>query len=183
MNWMLHIHVHVLYNFTKVKILWKQTYIVHVVCRHTCFCIAPTYTHTCIHTCTCIDVCPCACLLAFVPMCLCAMCLCAHVFVCPCPRACELVLLFTQESPAESVINWDMKRTFVSHTHFKEKDAREFLQKISKAYSVYDPEVGYCQGFSFIIAVLLLQVWVCIWARGLEVGGGGGGGFGPVCGP
>eukprot|EP00731_Ephydatia_muelleri_P036067 Em0198g1a len=69
----------------------------------------------------------------------------------------ELTELCRKESPAESVINWDMKRTFVSHTHFKEKDAREFLQKICKAYSVYDPEVGYCQGFSFIIAVLLLQ--------------------------
>eukprot|EP00731_Ephydatia_muelleri_P024370 Em0016g641a len=42
----------------------------------------------------------------------------------------ELTELCRKESPAESVINWDMKRTFVSHTHFKEKDAREFLQKI-----------------------------------------------------
>ena len=61
------------------------------------------------------------------------------------------------------------------HTHFKEKDFREFLQKISKAYSVYDLEIGYCQGFSYIIAVLLLQVWVCM---GCGVGGGGGGGGG-----
>ena len=35
---------------------------------------------------------------------------------------------------------------------------KEVLYKISKAYSIYDEEVGYCQGISFIIAVLLLQV-------------------------
>ena len=79
-----------------------------------------------------------------------------------------------QESPAENVISWDMKRTFVNHTHFKEKDAKEILQKICKAYSVYDPEVGYCGGFSFIVAVLLLQVlyvvFVCM-CEGVECEG------------
>ena len=30
--------------------------------------------------------------------------------------------------------------------------------RISKAYSVYDSEVGYCQGQSFLIAALLLQM-------------------------
>ena len=63
-----------------------------------------------------------------------------------------------QESPAENVIKWDIKRTFVNHTHFKDEEPKELLRKICKAYSVYDPEVGYCQGFSFIIAVLMLQV-------------------------
>ena len=31
----------------------------------------------------------------------------------------------------------------------------------SQAYSVYDDEVGYCQGMSFLAAVLLLHVRVC----------------------
>ena len=35
---------------------------------------------------------------------------------------------------------------------------QEALFRISKAYSVYDSEVGYCQGQSFLIAALLLQV-------------------------
>ena len=33
-----------------------------------------------------------------------------------------------------------------------------FFFKVSKAYSVYDREVGYCQGLSFIAASLLLHM-------------------------
>ena len=65
-----------------------------------------------------------------------------------------------QESPAENVINWDIKRTYVGHGFFQEEDKKEALYKISKAYSVYDEEVGYCQGFSFMAAVVLLQVYI-----------------------
>lgn len=68
------------------------------------------------------------------------------------------VCVFLQESPAENVINWDIKRTYVGHGYFQEPSNRNALYKISKAYSVYDEEVGYCQGFSFMAAVLLLQV-------------------------
>ena len=59
------------------------------------------------------------------------------------------------------MINWDVKRTYVGHGFFQDDSAnggKEALYKISKAYSVYDAEVGYCQGFSFMAAVLLLQV-------------------------
>ena len=52
----------------------------------------------------------------------------------------------------------DMQRTYLGHDYFHEPVARDVLYKISKAYSIYDQEVGYCQGLSFIIAVLLLQV-------------------------
>ena len=69
----------------------------------------------------------------------------------PCP-------LPAQESPTKDVIVWDIKRTYVAHEFFREPSGREALEKISKAYSVYDEEVGYCQGLSFIVAVLLLQV-------------------------
>ena len=61
------------------------------------------------------------------------------------------------------MINWDIKRTYVGHGFFQEEDKKEALYKISKAYSVYDEEVGYCQGFSFMAAVVLLQV--CKYAR------------------
>ena len=57
------------------------------------------------------------------------------------------------------MINWDIKRTYVGHGFFQEEDKKEALYKISKAYSVYDEEVGYCQGFSFMAAVVLLQVY------------------------
>ena len=66
--------------------------------------------------------------------------------------------LSLKDSPTESVINWDIKRTYVGHEFFQEASGKEALYKISKAYSVYDTEVGYCQGFSFMAAVLLLQV-------------------------
>ena len=52
----------------------------------------------------------------------------------------------------------DMQRTYLGHDYFHEPVARDVLYKISKAYSIYDAEVGYCQGLSFIVAVLLLQV-------------------------
>jgi len=63
-----------------------------------------------------------------------------------------------QDSPAENVINWDIKRTYVGHDYFQDEANKAALYKISKAYSIYDEEVGYCQGFSFMAAVLLLQV-------------------------
>ena len=63
-----------------------------------------------------------------------------------------------QESPTKDIIDWDIKRTYVAHEFFREEQGKEALEKISKAYSVYDEEVGYCQGLSFIAAVLLLQV-------------------------
>ena len=59
----------------------------------------------------------------------------------------------------------DMQRTYLGHYYFHEQEARDSLYKICKAYSIYDEEVGYCQGLSFIIAVLLLQVskYACTW--------------------
>lgn len=35
---------------------------------------------------------------------------------------------------------------------------QDALFKVSKAYAVYDLEVGYCQGLSFVAASLLLHV-------------------------
>jgi hypothetical protein len=66
-------------------------------------------------------------------------------------------LLIPKESPAENIINMDMQRTYLGHDFFHEPVARDVLYKISKAYSIYDAEVGYCQGLSFIVAVILLQ--------------------------
>ena len=71
-----------------------------------------------------------------------------------------------QESRYEAIILMDMQRTYLGHNFFHEKESRDSLYKICKAYSIYDDEVGYCQGLSFIIAVLLLQVR---WWRGMYV--------------
>ena len=69
-------------------------------------------------------------------------------------------ILVTKESPDEKVIFRDIHRTFPAHEFFKESGGvgQESLFRISKAYSVYDSEIGYCQGQSFLIAALLLQM-------------------------
>ncbi|PWA21272.1 hypothetical protein CCH79_00009385 [Gambusia affinis] len=65
-----------------------------------------------------------------------------------------------QDSAQESVITRDIHRTFPAHDYFKESDGdgQDSLYKICKAYSVYDEEIGYCQGQSFLAAVLLLHM-------------------------
>ncbi|KAJ3605070.1 hypothetical protein NHX12_027120 [Muraenolepis orangiensis] len=60
----------------------------------------------------------------------------------------------------DSAITRDINRTFPAHDYFKDTggDGQDSLYKICKAYSVYDEEIGYCQGQSFLAAVLLLHI-------------------------
>ena len=53
-----------------------------------------------------------------------------------------------QSSPFEKLIKRDIARTYPNHDYFKEKDGlgQEGLLNVMKAYSLYDREVGYCQG-------------------------------------
>lgn len=69
-------------------------------------------------------------------------------------------ILITKDSPCEPVIQRDINRTFPAHDFFKDSGGlgQESLFKISKAYSVYDEEIGYCQGQSFLAAALLLHM-------------------------
>ena len=69
-------------------------------------------------------------------------------------------ILITKESPDDKVILRDIHRTFPAHDFFKDSGGagQESLYRIAKAYSVYDSEIGYCQGQSFLIAALLLQM-------------------------
>jgi hypothetical protein len=59
----------------------------------------------------------------------------------------------------EKQISRDLARTFPSHDYFSHsnREGQESLFNIMKAYSLYDSEVGYCQGLSFIAGILLLQ--------------------------
>ncbi|ALC43878.1 CG7112 [Drosophila busckii] len=68
--------------------------------------------------------------------------------------------LITKETKCETVIQRDIHRTFPAHKCFKESggSGQDALFKVSKAYAVYDSEVGYCQGLSFIAASLLLHM-------------------------
>lgn len=69
-------------------------------------------------------------------------------------------VLLTQETKCESVIQRDINRTFPANKLFKDigGSGQDSLFKVSKAYAVYDNEVGYCQGLTFIAASLLLHV-------------------------
>ncbi|KAK7896263.1 hypothetical protein WMY93_021588 [Mugilogobius chulae] len=67
----------------------------------------------------------------------------------------EYRTLITKESPQDSAITRDINRTFPAHDYFKDTggDGQDSLYKICKAYSVYDEEIGYCQGQSFLAAM------------------------------
>ncbi|GAB0100177.1 rab GTPase-activating protein 1-like [Sergentomyia squamirostris] len=69
-------------------------------------------------------------------------------------------LLITMETKCETVIQRDIHRTFPAHRFFRDSGGfgQDALYKVSKAYAVYDSEVGYCQGLSFIAASLLLHM-------------------------
>ena len=71
-------------------------------------------------------------------------------------------VLITKETTCENVIQRDINRTFPAHNFFRETGGfgQDSLYKVSKAYAVYDTDVGYCQGLSFIAASLLLHVSV-----------------------
>ncbi|KAL3313401.1 hypothetical protein Ciccas_007999 [Cichlidogyrus casuarinus] len=63
-------------------------------------------------------------------------------------------------SPCERQIKRDINRTFPTHEKFKTKDGdgQTSLFNVVKAYSIYDREVGYCQGSAFIVGLLLIQM-------------------------
>ncbi|KAJ3082736.1 GTPase-activating protein [Rhizoclosmatium hyalinum] len=68
--------------------------------------------------------------------------------------------LLLRTSTHEKVIQRDLARTFPNHDHFRDANGpgQESLFNVLKAYSVYDPEVGYCQGIAFITGPLLLNM-------------------------
>ncbi|KAG0292690.1 GTPase-activating protein [Linnemannia gamsii] len=68
--------------------------------------------------------------------------------------------LLKSTSTHEKQITRDMTRTFPTHEYFQAEGGvgQEALFNVAKAYSLYDPEVGYCQGISFIVGPLLLNM-------------------------
>lgn len=68
--------------------------------------------------------------------------------------------LLKLQSPYDKMIQRDLARTFPGHTYFKESDGQgqEGLYNVVRAYSLYDRDVGYCQGLAFIVGPMLLNV-------------------------
>jgi hypothetical protein len=68
--------------------------------------------------------------------------------------------LLQQTSPHEDVIGRDLTRTFPNHILFRMGEditgqtgsqGRNALFNVCKAYSIHDPQVGYCQGMGFLV--------------------------------
>jgi hypothetical protein len=68
--------------------------------------------------------------------------------------------LLQETSPHEKLIRRDLPRTFPTLDYFKDKDGegQEMLFNVIKAYSLFDKNVGYCQGLHFVVGCLLLNV-------------------------
>ena len=68
--------------------------------------------------------------------------------------------LLCQPSPVVDAIDKDITRTFRGHELFATRygDGQKMLYNILRAYSIYDPELGYCQGMSEIAAVLVMMM-------------------------
>lgn len=62
-----------------------------------------------------------------------------------------------KQSACEKIIRCDINRTYPDHEFFRNAAGQESLFNMMKAYSIHDPEVGYCQGSAFICGLLLIQ--------------------------
>ena len=72
--------------------------------------------------------------------------------------------LVVEHSPYERIIQRDLARTFPGIDMFKQEGGygQQSLERVLKAYSLYDSLVGYCQGLAFLVGPLLLNVCSCI---------------------
>ncbi|KIK67395.1 hypothetical protein GYMLUDRAFT_37508 [Collybiopsis luxurians FD-317 M1] len=68
--------------------------------------------------------------------------------------------LLKESSIHEKAILRDLGRTFPHHDFFTDGQGigQENLYNVLKAYSNFDPQVGYCQGLPFVVAILLLNM-------------------------
>ncbi|KAG4301832.1 hypothetical protein PCK1_001808 [Pneumocystis canis] len=82
--------------------------------------------------------------------------------------------LRNEQSPYEKIIIRDLSRTFPGVEMFKEEggDGQKKLQSVLRAFSLYDAEVGYCQGLGFIVGPLLMNMFeheaFCVLVRLME---------------
>ncbi|KAG7098563.1 hypothetical protein E1B28_000496 [Marasmius oreades] len=72
----------------------------------------------------------------------------------------QYLILLKESSTHDKAILRDLGRTFPHHDYFTDGQGigQENLYNVLKAYSLYDPQVGYCQGLPFVVAILLLNM-------------------------
>ncbi|CAG8448815.1 9798_t:CDS:2 [Diversispora eburnea] len=82
--------------------------------------------------------------------------------------------LLSESSPYDKIIQRDLARTFPTIEMFKEENGngQTMLWNVLKAYSLYDPLVGYCQGLGFLVGPLLMNMGeaqaFCVFVRLME---------------
>ncbi|KAI8928101.1 rab-GTPase-TBC domain-containing protein [Entophlyctis helioformis] len=72
----------------------------------------------------------------------------------------EYLELLQRGTRHEKIIQRDLARTFPKHPYFVDADGpgQTSLFNVLKAYSIYDQEIGYCQGIAFVVGPLLLNM-------------------------
>lgn len=68
----------------------------------------------------------------------------------------EALLTQAPAQEAAYAINKDVERTFPGHPQFESRAGIEALRRVLLAFSVHNPEVGYCQSINFLAGFLLL---------------------------
>lgn len=63
-----------------------------------------------------------------------------------------------QTLPDSDAIECDISRTFATHVMFQRGVGQSSLQRVLRAYALFDPEVGYTQGMSYVAAMFLLYL-------------------------
>ncbi|CAG8573725.1 20635_t:CDS:2 [Rhizophagus irregularis] len=82
--------------------------------------------------------------------------------------------LLSESSPYDKIIERDLARTFPGVELFKEENGhgQTMLWNVLRAYSLYDPLVGYCQGLGFLVGPLLMNMSetqaFCVFVRLME---------------
>ncbi|KAK9477089.1 rab-GTPase-TBC domain-containing protein [Lipomyces japonicus] len=82
--------------------------------------------------------------------------------------------LIVEQSPFDKVIGRDLHRTFPEVEMFRERGGKGqvMLGEVLRAFSLYDMQVGYCQGLAFLVGPLLMHLdehsAFCILVRLME---------------
>ncbi|KAI9312105.1 rab-GTPase-TBC domain-containing protein [Dichotomocladium elegans] len=82
--------------------------------------------------------------------------------------------LCKEQSPCERIIQRDLARTFPYIDMFKQENGagQAAMRRILEAYSLYDADVGYCQGLAFLVGPLLMHMpevqAFCVFVRLME---------------
>ena len=58
-------------------------------------------------------------------------------------------------NPNDHQIDVDLERTYPGEDFFNDPEIIEQLRKVCVAYTIRNPEIGYCQGFNFIVGRFL----------------------------